>query len=187
MNHRYLRIIVTCVIVGSLTFALKENNQGRIPATKLPTIKTSLDVDAKPVAAAPRKKTAPTGNITIKPGISSEDLKVHKFGTHSPKSILLSINGEEIEVNNDAPITVKVDGSNQVKTRCRWSFIANHKGENDATWQVQPGKEYTVSFSWDVDSKIKIDGATLIEAHKLTPDEYKASEEKNTHKKKARR
>jgi len=109
---------------------------------------------------------------------------VYKCGKHSPKSILLTINDQEIEVNNNDPITVKVDGTKQVKTRCRWAFIMNHKGENDATWEVEPGKEYTASFSWDGDSKITIDDAKLIEAKRLTPEEYKAAEVKNTHKKK---
>lgn len=187
MNHRYIRIVATCVIVGSLTLAIKQNNQGNIPADKIPNLKTSMDVEAQLVTATPRKKIASAGSITIKPNITSKDLQVHKMGTHSPKSFMLTVNGKEIEVNNNEPITVKVDGTKQVKTRCRWGFIMSHKGENDATWQVEPGKEYIASFSWDVPSKIQLDGATLIEAHKLTPEEYKATEEKNTHKKKARK
>lgn len=189
MNYRYLRIIATCAIVGSLTLALKQNNQGKIPANKLPNLKTSMDVEAQPVKAARYKKVAPAGSIIIKPNITSDDLVVHKMGTHSPRSILLTVNDQEIEVNNNEPITVKVDGSKQIKTRCRWAFIMSHKGENDATWEVEPGKEYTANFSWDVDSKIKVDGAKLIEARKLTPEEYKAAEEKKKHtpKKKARK
>jgi hypothetical protein len=187
MNNRYLRIIVTCAIVGSLTLALKQTNQGNIPADKIPNLKTSMDVQAQPMTAAPGKKMVSAGSITIKPNITSKDLEVHKMGTHSPKAFMLTVNGKEIEVNSNEPITVKVDGAKQVKTRCRWAFIMSHKGENQATWQVEPGKEYPVSFSWDEASKIKIDGAQLIEAKKLTPEEYKATEEKNTHKKKARK
>jgi|GEM_PF-2389685 hypothetical protein len=186
MNHRYLRIIATCAIIGSLTLALKQNNQGKVPVDKIPNLKTSMDVEAQTVTAAPKKKMVSAGNITIKPNISSKDLEVHKMGTHSPRSFMLTINGEEVEVNNNEPITVKVDGAKQVKTRCRWEFMMNHKGENDATWQVEPGKEYIANFSWDEPSKIKIDGAELIEARKLTPEEYKATEEKKTANKKRR-
>lgn len=189
MNYRYLRIIATCAIVGSLTLALKQNNQGNIPADKVPNLKTSMDVEAQPVKAPAKKIKAPAGSITITPNITSKDLEVHKMGTHSPKSFYLTANGKEIEVNNNEPIIIKVDGNKQVKTRCRWAFIMSHKGENDATWEVEPGKQYTATFSWDEPSKINIDGAKLIEAKKLTPEEYKAAGEmkKNTPKKKARR
>jgi hypothetical protein len=184
MNHRYTRIITTCAIVGSLTLALKQNNQGNIPAHKISNLKTSTDVEAQVVTTAPTKKMKPSaGNITITPNITSKDLEVHKMGTHSPKSFYLTVNGKEIEVNNNEPIIVKVDGDKQVKTRCRWAFIMSHKGENDAIWQVEPGKKYTATFSWDEPSKIKIDGAKLIEARKLTPEEYKAAEIKKATKK----
>jgi len=51
MNQRYLRIIVTCAIVGSITLALKQSNQGNIPVNKIPNLKTSMDVEAQPVKA----------------------------------------------------------------------------------------------------------------------------------------
>lgn len=189
MNHRYIRIIVTCIIVGSITLAFKQNNMGNIPADKLTTIKTSMETDASPITATSTTKHVPARRITIKPDISSDDLKVHKFGTHSPKSISLTINDEEIEINNNDPITVKVDGSLTVTTRCKYAFVMNHKGENVSTWKIKPGKEYAVKFDWDVPAKITLegDGATLVETHKLTPEELKESNARNTHKKKARK
>lgn len=185
MNQRYTRIIITCFVVGSLTLALKQNNQGNIPTDKIPSLKTSVDTQVQPGQSKPIKTIAKksSSTIVIHPNISSEDLKVRKFGTHSPKSISLTVNDTEIEVNNNDPITVKVDGSNKVTTVCDYAFIANHKGTNASTWQVQPGQEYQVSFDWNNPEKITLEGkgATLIETRKLTPEEIK--ERKATHKK----
>lgn len=187
MNNRYTRIITTCFVVGSLTLALKQNNQGNIPANKIPSLKTSVDAQAQPVQANPVKKSVKTSSssITIRPNISSDDLKVHKFGTHSPKSITLTVNDREITVNNNDPITVKVDGTSNVTTICDYAFIANHKGVNQATWKVQPGQEYEVTFDWNNPEKITLSGkgATLIETHKLSADEIK--ERKTNEKPKA--
>lgn len=170
MNYRYLRIIVTCCIVGTITLALKQQNQAQISASKLPTLKTSVEFDAEPTTLASTEQS--TSSCKIKINISSKDLKVRKYGvSYSPEPIYLTINNEDIVV--DKPFTIEVNSSQTITTCCNYTFPMNHIGEHRATWNVEPGKEYTATFSWDAPEKIKINGAKLIKTSKLTPAELK--------------
>lgn len=163
MNHRYTQIIVTCLIVGTLTFALRQNHQHSPCCACGLKEKTILTADTSTPEATDKQPKIDAHSIVVEPDISSKNLSVkHGFFSYSPTSISLTINDEEIEVNNYDPITLKVDANNLVTTCCKYKFIAGYEGEITATWKVKPGTTYTLNFDWKTPEKILIDGAELV-------------------------
>jgi hypothetical protein len=135
-----------------------------------------------PTPTPPVHGATATQTITLNPSITSKNLSVkHGFFSYSPTSISLSVNDEEIEVNDDDPITLKVDADNTITTHCKYKFIAGYHGEHTSKWKVKPGEEYTVSFSWKTPQKIEIEGAELLSSFKGSEadaeEEYSAESE----------
>ncbi len=163
MNHRYVQIIATCLIAGTITLAMKHNK------TNYPVVAEKNTLTINTTQKEPKTQDL---TITLEPDISSKDLS-YKYGllSYSPTSVSLTVNDEEIEINNDEPIVVKIDGSNTVTTRCKYKFIAGHEGEKVSTQTVTPGETYAVTFDWKSPEKIQLEGAKVISANEAPKEE----------------
>ena len=179
MNHRYIQIIATCLIVGTITFALRQNKSSCPCAIKDKTIfEMDSNISGANLETPKKQEKAEEKKIIIEPDISSKKLAVqHGFFSYSPTSISLTINDAELEVNNYDPITIKIDDKNMVTTNCKYKFIAGYEGENTSKWKVKPGEKYTVSFNWKTPEKIQIEGAELLSTHKGSEADFEEDEE----------
>lgn len=155
MNYRYVQIIATCLIAGTLTFALKKS---------APTKKGSDHIKAVQTITEPRIAEPKKQPVTLKPNISSKDLSYqYGFVSYSPTTISLSINDEELTVNDSTPITLKPNKDGIITAQCEWTFPAGYKGKKVATWKVKANtKEHAVTFDWNKPEKLHIEDAELI-------------------------
>lgn len=147
---RYIQIALTCFIAGSLTYAFKQ---------EIPKSSSTFTIEHKEDGNIPHNSST----IVLEPEILSDDIS-YKYGFvhYSPTEIALSINDQEIKINNRDPIVVKVDKDNTVTTRCKYKFIKGYEGEKTFTWKVRPGVPVKVTFDWNSKEKIQIQDAELI-------------------------
>lgn len=189
MNNRYIQIIATCLIVGTITLALKERQQH--PPCCSCTHHANATESSTPAMQseqpAEKKQIVDSKSILVEPDITKKDLSYkHGFFSYSPTSIEMTICDQEIEVDNDEPILVKMEDNNTVTTCCKYKFIAGYEGVVNSTWEVTGGSTYPAKFSWKTPEKIQLDGAKLIDTKKNSKsgkDHADGHEEKDTSKK----